>query len=237
MCGRYVTKTAPVHLAGQLAVDLDLTQDQWRPRYNLPPTAAAPVVLERWVEGELLRELRLLRWGLVPSWAKDLKIGARMINARCETLFDKPAFRRAASSRRCLVPADGWYEWRAPTEGRAKQPYFLRRADDAPLAFAGLYEWWRDPRGPADAPWVASFSIITTAADPEIATIHHRMPLVLAQSYWADWLNPGLVDRADVEPLLRVGSEVDWLAHPVATRVGNVAFDDPDLLTPLAPPE
>ncbi len=235
MCGRYVTKTAPVQLAGQLAVDLDLTDGRWRERFNLSPTSLAPLVLERLHEGELIRELHLFHWGLVPSWAKDPKIGSRMINARQETLFDKPSFRKAARVRRCLVPADGWYEWQAGAGGRVKQPYFVHRSDDLPLAFAGIYEFWRNPEVSDGDPsaWLPSFAIITTSAVPQIAAIHDRMPLVLGATDWPDWLNPALTERADLEPLLTRPEPVSWSAYPVATRLGNVRFDDPDLMTPL----
>jgi putative SOS response-associated peptidase YedK len=165
------------------------------------------VVLTRPIRGgvavESARQLRLLTWGLVPSWAKDVKIGMRFINARAETALAAGPFGRAALARRCLVPADGWYEWQAsPTvldaKGKPrKQPFFIHRADGNPLAFAGLYEFWRDPSvADKDDPlaWLTSFTIVTTAAEPGLDRIHDRQPLVLEPDDWDRWLDPTLTD-------------------------------------------
>ena len=188
-----------------------------------------------------VRWLRLLSWGLVPSWAKDRSIGNRMINARAETLLDKPAYRRAATSRRCLVPADGWYEWQpSPTERDAKgkprkQPFFMRPVAGGPIAMAGVYELWRDPdRDPDDpAAWLASYAVITTAAEPGLAGIHDRMPLVLPTDRWDDWLDPALREPDAVRALLERPTAGRFLAVPVSTRVNAVSNNGPELLDPM----
>ncbi|MDP9827442.1 SOS response-associated peptidase [Kineosporia succinea] len=187
-----------------------------------------------------VRQLRELRWGLVPSWSKDASGGARMINARVETFLEKSAFKRAALSRRCLVPADGWYEWQvSPTEKDAKgkprkQPFFMNLADGEPLAFGGVYEFWRDAELHADDPqaWLVTFSIITTAAEPGLDTIHDRMPLVLPKDRWADWLDPAVKDAPSVRALTLdlPGGRFDAL--PVTSRVNSVRNDGPELLEP-----
>jgi putative SOS response-associated peptidase YedK len=188
----------------------------------------------------VVRRLRPLTWGLVPSWSKERTGGARMINARAESLLEKPAYRKAALARRCLVPADGWYEWQvSPTEtdqkGKPrKQPFFMRPADGGGLAFAGIYEFWRDAARHADDPqaWLVTFAIITTAAEPDLERIHDRMPLVLPRDRWADWLDPTLSDADDVRALIAAPEPGRFAALPVSTRVNSVRNDGPDLLEP-----
>jgi len=188
-----------------------------------------------------VRWLRLLRWGLVPSWSKDASGGARMINARAETLLDKPAFRRATLTRRCLVPADGWYEWQvSPSEKDArgkprKQPFFLRPVADGPIAFAGIYELWRDPAVHADDPhaWLATYAIVTTGAEPGLAAVHDRMPMVLPPDRWDAWLDPQQRDPEAVRALLTPPVQGRFTAIPVSTRVNSVADNGPALLDPL----
>ena len=147
-----------------------------------------------------------MRWGLVPFWAKDVKIGSRMINARAETVAEKPAFRRAFAQRRCLLPADGYYEWQQ-LPGEPKQPIYISRSDGQSLAFAGLYELWRDPEfqsGDDDA-WLWTTTIITTSAPDELGMIHDRMPMIIDSGSWADWLDPANTDVADLRALLHAG--------------------------------
>jgi len=190
---------------------------------------------------EPVRWLRLLRWGLVPSWAKDPSVGNRMINARAETLLDKPAYRRAALARRCLVPADGWFEWQpSPTERDAKgkprkQPFFMHPVADGPIAFAGLYELWRDPAPHGDEPanWLATYTIVTTAAEPGLDAIHDRMPLVLPPDRWDDWLDPAQRDPDTVRALLAPPLAGRFVAVPVSSRVNAVANNDAHLLDPV----
>jgi putative SOS response-associated peptidase YedK len=192
------------------------------------------------VSPEPVRWLRLLKWGLVPSWAKDRSVGNRMINARAETLLEKPAYKRAALARRCLVPADGWFEWQAsrtekdPKGKPRKQPFFMRPVADGPIAFAGLYELWRDPELHPDDPsaWLATFCIVTTQAEPPLAAIHDRMPLVLPPDRWRDWLDPQQREPDAVRALLAPPVAGRFVAVPVTTRVNAVTNNGPELLDP-----
>jgi putative SOS response-associated peptidase YedK len=184
------------------------------------------------------RLLRLLTWGLVPSWAKDRSVGSRMINARADSLLDKPAFRRAALARRCLVPADGWYEWqKSPTEKDAKgkprkQPFWIHPAVDRPIAFAGLYEFWRDPEKEGDDAWLTSFTIVTTQAEPGLDVIHDRMPFVVPEDRWAQWLDPEVTDADAVRALLQPPVPGRFVATAITTRVNAVVNNGPELLDP-----
>jgi putative SOS response-associated peptidase YedK len=194
------------------------------------------------------RQLRVLRWGLVPSWAKDPSIGSRMINARMETVAEKPAFRKAFATRRCLLPADGYFEW-YPTEQRTaagkpvKQPFFIRPRDGGVLAMAGLYEIWRDPTRDDDDPqryrWTCT--VLTTSAEDDLGLIHNRMPLLVEPERYAAWLDPGRgADGGGAEALraLLVPAAPGRLeAYPVSTRVNSVRNNGPDLLDPLAADE
>jgi putative SOS response-associated peptidase YedK len=250
MCGRYAASAHPDDLVEEFEVDPDDTGGRVEPKYNTAPTDVAPVVLSRPPRGEPdaspVRQLRMLRWGLVPSWAKDASGGARMINARAESLLDKPAFRRTALARRCLVPADGWYEWQAsPTalDGKGKprkQPFFVHRTDlpagpgRTSLAFAGLYEFWKDKTLAEDDPnaWLVTYTIVTTAAEPGLDRLHPRMPVVLDQDRWGPWLDPGVTDPAAVLALLESPGPGRFAAYPVTTLVNTVRNDGPELLAP-----
>jgi putative SOS response-associated peptidase YedK len=247
MCGRYAASSHPDDLVEEFEVDADDTGGGFAAKFNTAPTDVSPVVLSRPPRGEPdatpVRQLRLLRWGLVPSWSKDPSGGARMINARAESLFEKPAFRRTALARRCLVPADGWYEWQAsPTALDAKgkprkQPFFVHRADlppDQSLAFAGLYEFWKDKTVPEDDPnaWLVTYTIITTEAEPGLDRLHARMPVVLDPDRWADWLDPAVKDEGTVRELLESPGPGRFEAYPVSTLVNSVRNDGPELLTP-----
>ncbi len=198
------------------------------------------------------RELRVVRWGLVPFWAKDPSIGSRLINARAETVASKPAFRRAFSRRRCLLPADGYYEWQRPDEagsddtpggrgkggkGGAKQPYFIFRRDGGPLAFAGLYELWRDESVPDDHEhaWLWTATIITTSAPDELGKIHERMPMIIETDRWADWLDPESKDPADLMSLLAPAAAGGLDSYPVSTTVNSVRNNGPQLLERIDP--
>jgi putative SOS response-associated peptidase YedK len=194
-------------------------ENDFGPRYNIAPTQFAPIVRE----DEDGRFFTFMRWGLVPHWAKDVSIGNRMINARAETLVEKPAYRKPFHSQRCLVPAGGFYEWRK--DGKAKQPYLIRRRDKAPIAFAGLWERWQNP---ASKEYVETFTIITTAANELVAPIHERMPLILSPADYDAWLAPG-------EPveLLTTPETPDFEAMPVSTWVNSPAHEDARCMEPI----
>ena len=203
------------------------------------PTADAALEAAEAVPGPAAPAERLLRrltWGLVPSWAKEKSVGSRMINARAESLLDKPAYRRAALSRRCLVPADGWYEWqKSPTERDAKgkprkQPFWIHPGVDRPIAFAGIYEFWRDRDKEGDDAWLTTFAIVTTKAEPGLDVVHDRMPFVVPEDRWADWLDPGLTDPDAVRALLQPPVPGRFLATPVSMRVNAVSNNGPELL-------
>lgn len=265
MCGRYAASKDHAELVTEFDVEVDATGEPARsvlaapqdpptgsPDWNMAPTKQAPVVLTRPRRGgrtdpdpgaaAAVRQLRLLSWGLVPSWAKDVKAGARMVNARAESVLVKPAFARAFARRRCLVPAAGWYEWQvSPTvterSGRPRrQPFYVHRGDGATLAMAGLYEFWRDPAVPdPDDPgaWLTSFTILTTAAEPGLDRIHERQPLVLEQADWARWLDPAVVDPDAVEDLLTGPAAGRFAAYPVGSAVNTTANNGPGLLAPV----
>ena len=217
------------------------------PDFNVAPTKAAPVVLTRAARGQVgaapMRQLRLLTWGLVPSWAADVKVGLRLTNARAESVLGKPSFARAAAFRRCLVPADGWYEWQvSPTardaKGRAlKQPFFIHRSDGARMAMAGLYEFWRDKSVATGDPgaWLSTYSIITTTAEPGLDRIHDRQPLVLEPASWQDWLDPGQNDLAPLKAHLEFSAPGRFEPYPVSTAVNSSRSNGARLLEPLGP--
>ncbi|HEV2377377.1 MAG TPA: SOS response-associated peptidase [Streptosporangiaceae bacterium] len=191
--------------------------------------------------GRAARELRVLRWGLVPSWAKDPSIGSRLINARAETVDSKPAFRRAFTKRRCLLPADGFYEWeQVESDGKTrKQPYFIHRADGGSLAFAGLYELWRDRSRPDDDrdAWLWTAVIITTRAADEVGQIHDRMPMVIEPTTWDDWLDPANTDPSHLHHLLVPAAASGLTSYPVSTEVNSVRNNGAQLIQPIPPAE
>ena len=224
MCGRYVLKSTPQRLREQFGIEGPDTahSEEWRPRYNIAPSQVAPVV--RVVEGK--RHLDLLRWGLIPSWAKDASIGNRLINARSETVAEKPAFRAALKSRRCIVPADGFFEWQQQAGG--KQPFYIHRKDDALLAMPGLWEHWTSPDGDI----VQTFTILTTAANAWMRALHDRMPVMLGAEEVARWLDPGS-KADDLRGLLRPLGDGELEAYPVAKAIGNVRNDRPEVVEKL----
>jgi putative SOS response-associated peptidase YedK len=223
MCGRYASTRSPDELT--LAFDaLDGTADERPPAdYNVAPTK--PVYAVR--AGDSSRRLDVLSWGLVPSWAKDRAIGSRLLNARAETLGDKPAFRSAFARRRCLIPADGWYEWAPREHGPGTQPYYLTPADGSVLAFAGLWETWGSPEER-----VLTCTVVTTASHGAPADVHDRMPLVLPPDRWAAWLGEG-PERTPAELLAATPAAVvgGLEIRPVGPEVGNVRNNGPHLVT------
>jgi putative SOS response-associated peptidase YedK len=245
MCGRYASARKRQELLAEFRVERDRVSESLAPDYNVAPTKPVYAVLTRGSRGQgreppqdVARELRVVRWGLVPSWAKDISIGSRLINARSETVDSKPAFRQAFARRRCLLPADGFYEWQqVNADGRVrKQPYFIHRADGGVLAFAGLYEIWRDSSYPDDHPaaWLWTATIITTRAEDSVGQIHDRMPMVIEPGRWGDWLDPGNTDRAGLHALLAPAMAGGLTAYPVSAAVNAVRNNGPALIEPAA---
>ncbi|MDQ6649372.1 MAG: SOS response-associated peptidase [Actinomycetota bacterium] len=233
MCGRYASSRRADDLVAEYGVDWVAPAARLlEPDYNVAPTKDVLAVRER-SDPETcsaVRELRTMRWGLVPSWAQDPSGGGRLINARLESVADKPAFRSAFLARRCLLPADGYFEWYADAGG---QPHFLHAADGGGLAMAGLYERWHPPgeTDPASTLWTTT--IITTAAMDAVGHLHDRMPVLLARESWAAWLDPASSDRAGLEHLLQAGGG-QLTAYPVSKAVGNVAAGGAGLVAPVA---
>lgn len=222
MCGRFVSATPPEELAAYFGATV--AAEALAPNFNTAPTADIYAV----VDTPAGPELQVFHWGLIPAWAKEQKIGQKMINARAETLAEKPAFKSVFKKHRCIVPVDGFYEWQAVPglknrQGKpAKQPMYIHRLDGEPLAFAGLWSAWHDPATDADAPRLHSATIVTTSANGDMAPIHDRMPVILPASRWAEWLD---ADNHDIESLgrLLVPAPDGLLTyHPVSTDVNNV---------------
>lgn len=220
MCGRYTITSPGQIIAETFGIDEPI---ELAPRYNVCPGQDVPVVRTR--HGASDRTLDLLRWGLVPWFAKEPSPAARMINARAETAATSPAFREALRRRRCLVPADGFYEWQATAAARRapKQPFLIRRADGKPLAFAGLWERWHGKDGSR----IESCTLLTTMPNELLRDIHDRMPVILAPDAWALWLDRELQDVERVQPLLAPSPAEDLVATPVTTWVNDPRHDDP----------
>lgn len=218
MCGRFVQKLPPEELATAYASDGPIPNVP--ARYNAAPTQDLAVVRFNAETGR--RAIDMLRWGLVPSWEKDLEGGAKMINARSETLAERRSFARAFQSRRCIVPADGFYEW-APD----RTPHFVRRRDGRPMSFAGLWEGWKDPESDE---WVRSFTIVTADAIEALRPIHPRMPVMLEPADWPAWLGETETTPDRLAAMLRPPAELPVEAYPVSTRVNSVRNDDPALM-------
>jgi putative SOS response-associated peptidase YedK len=242
MCGRYASSRRPDDLIEEFDVEESRVPEPLAADYNVAPTKEVYAVMERppAKEEPAVRQLRVLRWGLVPSWAKDPAIGSRMINARMETVADKPAYKRAFAVRRCLLPADGYFEW-YPTEQKTtkgkpkKQPFFVHPKDGGVLAMAGLYEIWRDPTRDEDDPerfrWTCT--VLTTEAEDDLGHIHDRMPLMVPRERWADWLDPALTSKDDLLPLLEPAAPGRLEAYPVSLEVNNVRNNGPELVAPI----
>jgi putative SOS response-associated peptidase YedK len=240
VCGRYAASANPDDLVEEFEV-VERPEQALEPSWNVAPTQDVYAVLERAPRGEPAepprRRLQVARWGLVPSWAKDAAIGNRMINARMETVAEKPAFKKAFAKRRALLPADGYFEWYGEVKGK-KQPFFIRPADGGVLAMAGLYELWRDPSVPADAetdPWLWTVTVLTTTATDDLGRIHDRMPLLVEKQRYAEWLDPAVDDPDELRGLLVPAAPGLLTAYPVATTVNNVKNNGPELVDPLPP--
>lgn len=222
MCGRFVRKSTEEEVAEEFGIEPGDFPFKLEPRYNIAPGQQAAAVLfdgRRKVEG--------LQWGLIPSWAKDHKIGYRMINARAETLASKPSFRNPLKKKRCLVVADGFYEWRK--EGTKKTPMFVRLKDGRPFAFAGLYDSWKSPEGKT----LKTCTIITTTPNKLLAPIHDRMPVILDRDAYAAWLDPGIEDPGRLLGLLKAYPELEMEACRVGQAVNSPRNDGPECIQPV----
>jgi len=253
MCGRYSSTKAPKDLADEFRA-VDATDGAKVADFNVAPTKQVVAVVERHPRDadtpdpdRVERSLRMVRWGLVPSWSKDPSGGARMINARSESAASKPAFRRALKSRRCILPADGWYEWQrgAPGKGSAqhKQPYFTHYRDGSSIALAGLWEFWKPKDDPENKypDGLVTACVLTTDAVGPLAQVHDRMPLVLPPSAWEAWLDPDRTPDDEAVAALLAQPSPELVARmelrPVSPRVNNVRNNGPELLEPLPPDE
>lgn len=230
MCGRFVSSSPPDELARYFAADA-VTEQVLEPNYNVAPSTDVYVV----VETGGVRRLERHRWGLVPFWAKDAKTGLKLINARAERLAESGAFKRAFAKRRCIIPADGFFEWKKLPGRKSKQPMYIRRSDGEPLAFAGLWELWRPPEATdsAEASWIRSCTIVTGEPNDKIASIHDRMPVMLPPSAWDTWLDPANDDLATLGKLLVPAPSQLLEVHPVSTAVSNVRENGPELIAPV----
>jgi putative SOS response-associated peptidase YedK len=222
MCGRFVITSPPAALRQIFGY---VEQPNFPPRHNIAPTQPIPVVI---LENGA-RHFRLMRWGLLPAWVKDPRKFNLLINARTETVNEKPAFKNAMKRRRCLIPADGYYEWQA--SGKRKRPYFIHRRDGAPMGLAGLAETWIGPNGEE----LDTVAIVTAPASADLAVLHHRVPVTIAASDFDRWLDCGAHDVATATALLTPPHEGEFAWHEVSTRVNRVANDDAQLILPITP--
>ena len=229
MCGRFVSSTAPDEIAKYFGVDT-VSEQLLAPNYNTAPSAPVYAVRQRDQE----RRLDVLHWGLVPIWAKDLRVGNRMINARAETLAEKNAFKRAYAKRRCIIPVDGFYEWEKIAGQKTKQPWYIYRPDGDPFAFAGLWEIWRGPdRDGSDE--VHSCTIITGEPNDSMAEIHHRMPVMLPPDAWDTWLDPEINEFEALAPFLTPAPSALIANHMVSTEVNNARHRGAQLIAAHEP--
>jgi putative SOS response-associated peptidase YedK len=240
MCGRFVSTAGPGSIAAYFDTVLptEAVAESLGENYNVAPTQDIYAVVAARV-GEA--QVEAFHWGLIPSWAKDRKIASRMINARAETLAEKPAFRALFTNKRCIVPMAGFYEWTPGVEGGPvnakgqplKQPVFIHRADGEPLAVAGLWTAWKDPDDP-NGRFLHSATLITTAANTTMRPVHDRMPAILTSPMWAAWLDPSNHDLAELTAMLDGGPPELLTMHTVSTDVNNVRNNRPDLIDPVS---
>ena len=219
MCGRFALYSDPFTLARRFEAE---ALPELRPRYNIAPTQNIPIVCE---EGDK-RRFAMARWGLIPHWAKDMKIGYHTINARAETVASKPAFRNAFKHRRALIPADGYFEWQVVPDSKTKQPWFITLRDRGPMAFAGLWERWRSP----EAEELESCTIIVTDANEIMRPIHDRMPVILAPEDWDVWFEADAKDAGGLQGLLKPYPAEDMAVWPVSTKVNSPRNDSVECL-------
>lgn len=241
MCGRYASARKAEDLAESFGIRPERVAGSLDPDYNVAPTKPVLAIVARHPRDEqgrpdpnrVERTIRVMRWGLVPTWSQDRNVGVKMINARSETAAVKPAYRDSMARRRCILPADGWFEWKR--DGGAKEPYYVTNPDDSSLAMAGLWTAWRDPDQP-ESPWLVTCAVLTTDAFGPLAEIHERMPLVLPRSSFEQWLAP---DKGsdDVADLLRPSEEIvsRFELRPVSTAVNSIRNNGPELLARAEP--
>ena len=225
MCGRFRLTRKDQEIREYFDVPDDF---EWKPRYNIAPTENVAVVRQR--RDHPSRTLSGMRWGLIPYWSKDAKGAARMINARSEEITEKPAYREAFQQRRCLVPADGFYEWKR--EGKSKQPFHLGMTDDSLFAFAGIWERWKNPAGEI----IKSCAILTTTPNNLLSGIHDRMPVILSPDDYEEWLNPA-ADIEVLKPMLKPYSSRTMRMYSVSTAVNRAGYDAPDCIAPVREPQ
>jgi putative SOS response-associated peptidase YedK len=238
MCGRFVSASSPERIAEYFGAAFE--GETLGENYNVAPTNDIYAVVAG-PDGQ--PRLEVFHWGLIPTWAKDVKVGYKMINARSETLASKPAYKSAFKRHRCLIPMDGFYEWKAGEPGGpltkagkpAKQPMFINRLDGEPLAVAGLWSAWRDPEGDPSADWLHSATILTTSANATMAPIHNRMPVILPETAWEEWLDPENQDLGVLSGLLVPAANSLLTVRAVSTDVNNVRNKGAELLTPVDP--
>ena len=229
MCGRYGSIKSTAALAERFIAAPVPEAEDWAPSWNVAPTQDVRGVIERADQGRLLVPLR---WGLVPYWAKDPSVGSRQINARSETVATTPAFRNALVRHRCLIPADGFYEWRRIDDGTRKgkrQPFWFSRADGDVLALAGLRETWKDAEGHL----LRTCTIVTTASNADVADVHGRMPVLLEPEAWTAWLDPDLRDAEKAQAFLVPSPDGTLVRHPVSELVNRPEIDGPELVEPV----
>jgi len=239
MCGRFVSSHSPDKIAEFFGASFE--GDALPPNYNVAPTSDVYGVVAG-ADGH--RHIELFHWGLVPSWAKETKVGAKMINARAETIGEKPVFKGLFKKHRVIIPMDGFYEWQQGGQGApltksgkpAKTPMYIHRPDGEPLAAAGLWATWRDRTAGPDAPWLHSCTIITTSANAVMAKVHDRMPVFLPATAWHEWLDPANGDLAGLQRLLAPAPEHLLEMHAVSTAVNNVRNKGPELIEPDTSP-
>jgi len=232
MCGRFVSASSPGEIADYFGASI-VSETLTEPNFNVAPSVSIPVI----AQSDQDRALDLMRWGLIPFWAKSAKEGYKMINARVETVVTKPAFRSAIKKRRCIIPADAFYEWTAIADPAAKkprkQPWCIQRSDGAPFAFAGLYEHWADPDG--DGSKIRSCTILTGAANEAMAPIHDRMPITIAPHQWGEWLDPTMQDAELLLSGLETPPDDLFAIHAVSTAVNNSRSSGAQLMDEVTP--
>lgn len=230
MCGRFVSASPPSQIAEYFGADV-ADEAALQPNYNVAPTNDVYVV---YAEGGL-RRLDAFHWGLVPSWAKDISVGNRMINARSETLAEKPAFKKLFATKRCIVPVDGFYEWKVIPGQKKKQPYYITRPDGEPFAFAGLWAQWRGSDATGDVVVLRSTTIVTGSPNEKMAEIHDRMPVMLPPTAWDEWLDPDQQDLSALGRFLVPAPKELITFHPVSTEVNSVRNKGSHLIDEVAP--